>query len=80
MTETESQLQHSKNKWKKVKDKKGLNIDIEKTEKLVISKVQKSINIKIERTTIKQTDNFKYPGVTINQLGQSEPLVPGGHT
>lgn len=72
IAKNETDLQHNINIWKEELDKHNMNINIEKTKVMVISKEDTTTNITIDGKEIEQVESFIYLGSALNNRGSLE--------
>ena len=75
IAKTEKGLNYNLKIWNEQLKKNSLNINLQKTKSMLISKTGKSHNIKIGNTKIERVSNFKYLGAWINQEGRTEEEI-----
>ena len=66
---TEEDLQLHLKQWNESFTKYGLKLNLDKTEIVVLSRIERNTNIKVGDKTIKQATSFKYLGSMISQSG-----------
>lgn len=71
----ERDLQHNLDIWKKILERKNLNINVDKTKVMVISKENASVSVHIDNKKVEQVTNYKYLGTIIEQSGSNEVEV-----
>ena len=62
VSETEEELQRCVTMWDEVLTAKGMKINKEKTEVMLVSRAQDELNIRLGDVILKQTDQFEYLG------------------
>lgn len=72
----ESDLQRNVEVWVGKFDKYGMNVNIKKTETMMVSKRDEGpVNILIKGETVNQTTDFRYLGTVLNSQGDYEPDI-----